>query len=160
MNMKKSVFATCVAVGLMAGVTIGANAKEAAAGSLSFVQGNVTVGGNGFVAKAASGTELVNGSVVTVSSNGRATVKLNQGCNIILSGGQHLTVDAKASCDQLQASVQQLFSPYQVAQGSGTLAVGGGGAGGGAGLGVVGAMAGASVVGFAAVKNDEKTSGS
>ena len=139
------------------GVAFCVIAKEAPIGMISFAQGNVSVGGNGFVSKATRGTVLMNGSVVMVSTNGRATLKLNEGCSVGLSGGQHVTVDAKLSCDELQASVTQMFAPYQVAQSGGTV---GGGAAGGANLGVVAVMAGVSVLGFAAVKNDEKGSGS
>jgi hypothetical protein len=38
------------------------------------------------------------------------------GCTIQLAPAQHLRVAPGLKCSQLQASVKQLFSPYQVAQ--------------------------------------------
>lgn len=152
-------FCKTVLVCALAGLSLAAVAKEAPIGALSYVKGNVSVGGNGFVSKAARGTPLLEGSVVMVATGGQAIVKLDNGCALNLSAGQHITVNSKLSCYELQASVNQMFSPYQVAQ-SGGAVVGGGGAAGGAGLGVVGAMAGVSVVGFSAVKADEASSGS
>lgn len=140
-----------------AALSLGATAKESPVGSITHVDGNVSVGGLGFVSKAARGATLVDGNVVMVSSGAKATVKLNDGCTIWLKAGQHLTLNSKMTCYEHQASVAQMFSPYSVAQVGGTVS-GGGAAGGAGGLGVVAVMAGVSVIAFAAVENDEKTS--
>lgn len=151
------------ALALMAGVAFAASAAQDSVGYLSVIKGNISIGGQGFATKAAHGTPLVDGSTVMVPTNGRATVVLNNGCHVDLTGSQHFTVNSKLPCSQLQASVTQMFDAHRVAQapvgGSGSLLGGGLGAGAttGAVIGVVGIV---SVVAFAAVKNDEVTSGS
>lgn len=91
-------------------------AKELRVGQLGQVSGNVTVGGSNFMNKATSGTPLYAGNTVLVASNAKATIVMADGCTIQLAPAQHLRVAAGLKCSQLQASVKQLFSPYQVAQ--------------------------------------------
>ena len=93
-----------------------AMAKDEPIGQLVSLSGNVSVGGSNFVSKANIGTQLHEGNTVLVSSNGKATVALNNGCTIELSASQHLRVTQGLKCAQLQASVKQLSAPYQVAQ--------------------------------------------
>ena len=92
------------------------NAKEAPLGQLTTVTGNVSVGGSNFINKAKSGTPLFAGNTVLVASNAKATIVMADGCTIQLAPAQHLRVTPGIKCSQLQASVKQLFSPYQVAQ--------------------------------------------
>jgi hypothetical protein len=104
--------ALCV---LMTGATA-VNAKEVPLGQLISVTGNVIVGGTDFMNKATTGTPLYAGNTVLVSSNAKATIVMPNGCTIQLAPAQHLRIAAGLKCSQLQASVKQLFSPYQVAQ--------------------------------------------
>lgn len=91
-------------------------AQDAPIGQLVSLSGNVSVGGSNFVSKANIGTPLHEGNTVLVSSNGRATVLLKNGCAIDLAASQHLRVTQALKCSQLQASVKQLASPYLVTQ--------------------------------------------
>jgi hypothetical protein len=93
-----------------------ATAKEAPVGQIVAVTGNVSVGGNSFISKATVGTSLHAGNTVLVSSNGKATVTVGKGCVIQLGASQHLRITPGLKCEQQQASVKQLFAPYQVAQ--------------------------------------------
>lgn len=92
------------------------NAKEAPLGQLGAVTGNVTVGGSDFMNKATTGTPLFAGNTVLAASNAKATIIMANGCTIQLAPAQHLRIAAGLKCSQLQASVKQLFNPYQVAQ--------------------------------------------
>lgn len=92
------------------------NAKEAPVGQLGSVTGNVSIGGSNFINKATTGTPLYAGNTVLVASNAKATIVMADGCTIQLAPAQHLRVTPGLKCSQLQASVKQLFSPYQVAQ--------------------------------------------
>jgi hypothetical protein len=92
------------------------NAKEAPVGQLGSVTGNVSIGGSNFINKATTGTPLYAGNTVLVASNAQATIVMADGCTIQLAPAQHLRVVPGLKCNQLQASVKQLFSPYQVAQ--------------------------------------------
>lgn len=93
-----------------------ANAKEAPVGQIIALTGNVSVGGESFISKATVGTSLHTGNTVLVSSNGKATVTVGQGCVIQLAASQHLRITPGLKCEQQQAAVKQLFAPYQVAQ--------------------------------------------
>ncbi len=144
-------------VALMAGTAMAASAAENL-GTLSGVKGNISISGAGYVTKAANGTPVAEGSKVLVSNNAKATVVLNNGCSIPLTSGQHLTVNAKLTCAQLQASVKELFTPYRIAQATVTPSfLGGGAAAGGVATtaAVVGGMVVVSAVAFAAVEEDE-----
>lgn len=118
-------------------------------GTLSSASGAVSVGGQGVVTQAKAGVKLFDGATVMTPSGATATVALAEGCNIVLKPNQHLTVNNKLTCGQLQSSVKDLFQSYKVAQApvGGGLVVGGGGglAGGGgllAGIGTGGLIAG------------------
>jgi hypothetical protein len=104
------------ALSILAATAGVANAKEAPVGQIIAVTGNVSVGGNSFISKATAGTSLHAGNTVLVSSNGKATVTVGKGCVIQLGASQHLRVTPGLKCEQQQASVKQLFAPYQVAQ--------------------------------------------
>ena len=150
---------------------------ETAVGTLENVTGAVSIGGKGLVTKATNGMALVNGSTVLVSSKGKATVVLANGCAIALQGSQHLTVNAALPCEQSIASIKHLAKPVQLAQallevppaGSSTVTGAGvapGAAGGltaAGGLGTGAALAGfgvlAGILTLDAATND-KTSGS
>ncbi len=146
-----------LALSLMAGMAFAANAAQDSVGYLSVVKGNVSIGGQGFAAKAAHGTRLVDGNTVMVPTSGRAMVVLNNGCSVDLVGSQHFTVDSKLPCAQLQASVKQMFDTHRVAQAGIGGGVGGDSRGPSAGA-VIGGIAVISVIAFAVVENDEKTS--
>lgn len=106
---------TLALTALLAGSAAAVHAAEPI-GVLEKVSGTVSVGGQGFVVRATEGTPIANGSSILVASNGRAVLALRSGCSIALAPSQHLTVNAKLPCEQLQASVKQLFTAYRVAQ--------------------------------------------
>jgi len=56
-----------------------------------------------------TGANVVNAKEVPLGQMGN-------GCTIQLAPAQHLRIAAGLNCSQLQASVKQLFSPYQTAQ--------------------------------------------
>jgi hypothetical protein len=112
--MKHTLALTALCVVLASASVV--NAKEAPLGQLSNVTGNVSIGGSNFINKAKTGTPLYAGNTVLVASNAQATIVMADGCTIQLAPAQHLRVAPGLKCSQLQASVKQLFSPYQVAQ--------------------------------------------
>lgn len=176
-----------LALALVAFTAIAAHA-DSRVGTLENVTGSVSVGGAGSVSKAANGMRLVDGNTVLVSSKGKATVMLANGCSISMLGSQHLTVNSKLTCDQSLASVQNLAAPVQTAQAlingapaasASAVPAGGAGAAGTAGsggffsaasfggLGSAGAALGAFGLGVGALtvsanngNTDNKTSGS
>lgn len=136
---------------MLAGTAVAAHAADPV-GVLKNVSGTVSVSGKGFMTRAAEGTPITSGSSVLVASNGKATLVLNSGCSIPLAASQHVVVDAKLPCEQIQASVKQLFPAYRVAQagiGQGLPGAAGGGAGAGATGGAGPAGAGAAGAGAA-----------
>lgn len=92
-----------------------ASAQERA-GVIDGVKGAVTVSSAKAIKRAVNGMAVPDGASILVPSDGAATVLLGSGCVVSLQGSQHLRVDAKLKCDQLQASVKQLFPAYQLAQ--------------------------------------------
>ncbi len=144
-----------VAVGSLA---IAASAQETI-GTLQGVTGAVSISGKNIVSRAKGGAGLTEGASVLVSSTGKATIVLKNGCTVSLGANQHLTVNSKLPCEQISASVKHLFPAYQVAQApigaglppppsSGAGAAGAGASGAGA-AGVGAAAAGAAGVGAA-----------
>ena len=111
----KNTLALTALCALLASASV-VNAKEAPVGQLGSVTGNVSVGGSNFINKATTGTPLYAGNTVLVASNAKATIVMADGCTIQLAPAQHLRVSPGLKCSQLQASVKQLFSPYQLAQ--------------------------------------------
>ena len=107
--MKK--LAVLVAVGSLAAA---ASAQETI-GTLQGVTGAVSISGKNFVSKAKDGAGLTDGASVLVSSTGKATIALKNGCTVSLGANQHLTVNSKLPCEQISASVKHLFPAYQVA---------------------------------------------
>lgn len=108
--MKK--LAVLVAVGSLAAA---ASAQETI-GTLQGVTGAVSISGKNFVSKAKDGAGLTEGASVLMSSTGKATIVLKNGCTVSLGANQHLTVNSKLPCEQISASVKHLFPAYQVAQ--------------------------------------------
>ena len=108
--MKK--LAVLVAVGSLAAA---ASAQETI-GTLQGVTGAVSISGKNIVSKAKDGAGLAEGASVLVSSTGKATIVLKNGCTVSLGANQHLTVNSKLPCEQISASVKHLFPAYQVAQ--------------------------------------------
>lgn len=108
--MKK--LAVLFAVGSLAAA---ASAQETI-GTLQGVTGAVSISGKNIVSKAKDGTGLTEGASVLVSSTGKATIALKNGCTVSLGANQHLTVNSKLPCEQISASVKHLFPAYQVAQ--------------------------------------------
>lgn len=95
-----------------------ANAQDAqdTIGTLQGVSGAVSISGKSIVSRASSGTPVAEGTSILVSSSGKATLVLNNGCSVALGANQHLTVSAKTPCTEVSASVKHLFPAYQVAQ--------------------------------------------
>ena len=108
--MKK--LAVLFAVGSLAAA---ASAQETI-GTLQGVTGAVSISGKNIVSKAKDGAGLTEGASVLVSSTGKATIALKNGCTVSLGANQHLTVNSKLPCEQISASVKHLFPAYQVAQ--------------------------------------------
>ena len=158
-----------LAIAVLACCAFGAQAASSV-GTLDNVVGNVSVGGQGFVAHAKNGMPLAEGSTVLVATKAKATVVLANGCTVSLLGSQHYTVNSKLSCEQSIASVSSLAATTRLAQaplGTGTSGVpgagGAGAAGAGAGFGIGAGAAGfvAFGVGLAVANNDvSKASGS
>lgn len=103
-------------IALVAGVPLMASAQEGPVGVLKDVKGAVTVSSPQTTQRAASGTAVVEGASVLLASDGAAKLALSNGCVLTLKANQHLIVNSKLACADMQASVQQLFSPYRVAQ--------------------------------------------
>ena len=108
--MKK--LAVLVVVGSLAAA---ASAQETV-GTLQGVSGAVSISGKNIVSRAKDGVSVTEGASVLVSSNGKATLVLKNGCTVSLGANQHLTVNSKLPCEQMSASVKHLFPAYQVAQ--------------------------------------------
>ncbi len=124
-------------IAALSATAFAANAAESI-GTLGKVEGAVTVGGSGLVTAARQGATLKAGDTITVSSTGKVTVMLKDGCVLPLRGSQYLRLDAKLTCSQLFASVVQLNSPYrQAAEGSGGGLIGTGAAAGGGAAGLI-----------------------
>ena len=91
-----------------------ASAQETV-GTLQGVSGAVSISGKNIVSRAKDGVSVTEGASVLVSSTGKATLALKNGCTVSLGANQHLTVNSKLPCDQMTASVKHLFPAYQVA---------------------------------------------
>ena len=145
---------------VVASLAAAASAQETV-GTLQGVSGAVSISGKNIVSRAKDGVSVTEGASVLVSSTGKATLALKNGCTVSLGANQHLTVNSKLPCEQISASVKHLFPAYQVAQApigaglppppsSGAGASGAGASGAGAsGAGAAGA--GAAGVGAAGV---------
>jgi len=86
------------------------------AGVIDGVKGAVTVSSAKAVQRAVDGMAVPDGASILVPSDGAATLLLNNGCVVSMQGSQHLKVNAKLKCEEVQASVKQLFPAYKVAQ--------------------------------------------
>ena len=155
-----------LAIAVLACCAFGAQAASSV-GTLDNVVGNVSVGGQGFVAQAKSGMPLAEGSTVLVSSKGMATVALTNGCIVSLMGSQHYTVNSKLTCEQSIASVRSLAATTRLAQaplGTGVSGAGGSGAGSSDGTQQRDFLLGGMLIGGTALllngSNDKKASGS
>ena len=150
---------------VVASLAAAASAQETV-GTLQGVSGVVSISGKNIFSRAKDGVSVTEGASVLVSSTGKATLALKNGCTVSLGANQHLTVNSKLPCEQISASVKHLFPAYQVAQapigaglppppssGAGASGAGASGAGasgaGAAGAGAAGA--GAAGVGAAGV---------
>ena len=144
---------------VVASLAAAASAQETV-GTLQGVSGVVSISGKNIVSRAKDGVIVTEGASVLVSSTGKATLALKNGCTVSLGANQHLTVNSKLPCEQISASVKHLFPAYQVAQApigaglppppsSGAGASGAGASGAGA-AGAGAAGAGAAGVGAAA----------
>ena len=148
---------------VVASLAAAASAQETV-GTLQGVSGVVSISGKNIVSRAKDGVIVTEGASVLVSSTGKATLVLKNGCTVSLGANQHLTVNSKLPCEQMSASVKHLFPAYQVAQapigagpaGSGmpsTAGAAGAGAAGGVAVGAGGAagIVAASVFGIIGV---------
>ncbi len=150
-----------LAVLFVVGSLAAAASAQETVGTLQGVSGAVSISGKNIVSRAKDGVSVTEGASVLVSSTGKATLALKNGCTVSLGANQHLTVNSKLPCEQISASVKHLFPAYQVAQApigaglppppsSGAGASGAGASGAGAsGAGAAGA--GAAGVGAAGV---------
>jgi hypothetical protein len=85
-------------------------------GVINGVKGAVTVSSAESIKRAVNGMPLPEGASILVSSDGAATVAMNNGCTVALKGNQHMRVDSATKCDETQAAVTNLFPAYKVAQ--------------------------------------------
>ena len=100
---------------VVASLAAAASAQETV-GTLQGVSGVVSISGKNIVSRAKDGVIVTEGASVLVSSTGKATLALKNGCTVSLGANQHLTVNSKLPCEQISASVKHLFPAYQVAQ--------------------------------------------
>ena len=100
---------------VVASLATAASAQETV-GTLQGVSGAVSISGKNIVSRAKDGVSVTEGASVLVSSTGKATLALKNGCTVSLGANQHLTVNSKLPCEQISASVKHLFPAYQVAQ--------------------------------------------
>ena len=105
-----------LAVLFVAGSLATAASAQETVGTLQGVSGAVSISGKNIVSRAKDGVSVTEGASVLVSSTGKATLALKNGCTVSLGANQHLTVNSKLPCDQMTASVKHLFPAYQVAQ--------------------------------------------
>jgi hypothetical protein len=135
-NLQESPMKHAVLAPLFALATTAAFAAAQPIGTLSSASGAVSVGGQGVIAQAKAGVQLLDGATIMTPSGANATVSLTEGCTIVLKANQHLTLNNKLTCGQLQSSIKDLMPSYKVAQApvGGGLVVGGGGAAAGGGL--------------------------
>lgn len=77
-------------------------------GVIEKVQGLVTVSDGTSIGNAVNGAPVIDGNRFVTSSSGSATLKMDNGCNIVLKPSQSLTLDGKQNCDQMLAAVQSL----------------------------------------------------
>ncbi len=99
------------------GLAAAAAGAQQALGTVSNVQGVVTVtqGTTGTVVM--PGSPILNGMRFVTTSNGTTTLTMNSGCVVTLQPGQAVTVLQSMSCQQLVAAVQ----PVPVAPGGGAV---------------------------------------
>lgn len=163
-----------LAVLFVVGSLAAAASAQETVGTLQGVSGAVSISGKNIVSRAKDGVSVTEGASVLVSSTGKATLALKNGCTVSLGANQHLTVNSKLPCEQISASVKHLFPAYQVAQapigaglppppssgagaaGAGAAAAGAAGVGA-AGLGfgaIAGIAAGVVAVGTAVANNN------
>ena len=122
--MKKFVFAA-----LAAGAIFSAMAQQGV-GSVSEVNGLVTITQGDKLEKAVKSFQIKDGAQIVSTATGNVSMQIN-GCDITLSQNQALKVDKNASCGQLYAAIQNVEVPANFgAEGSGvtgtSLAIGGG----------------------------------
>lgn len=105
-----------LAVLFVVGSLAAAASAQETVGTLQGVSGVVSISGKNIVSRAKDGVSVTEGASVLVSSTGKATLVLKNGCTVSLGANQHLTVNSKLPCEQMTASVKHLFPAYQVAQ--------------------------------------------
>lgn len=105
-----------LAVLFVVGSLAAAASAQETVGTLQGVSGVVSISGKNIVSRAKDGVSVTEGASVLISSTGKATLVLKNGCTVSLGANQHLTVNSNLPCEQMTASVKHLFPAYQVAQ--------------------------------------------
>ena len=98
-------------------------------GTLSNVEGLVTITQNNQLVTAGNGSTVVDGARIISTSTGHVTIDVND-CKVTLNPNESVTIDSSVSCDKFRAAVLRTDGPLTTAGGSG--------GGFGAGLGVIG----------------------
>jgi hypothetical protein len=95
-----------LAVGLLVLVTAASAQTSQSLGTVTEVQGVVTVNNGITVGIAARGTAITQGNHFVTASAGAARLTMDNGCVIHLKPNQSLRIDSRISCAELIASVQ------------------------------------------------------
>ena len=93
-------------------------------GTVGNVQGLVTDTDGASVKSTVPGETIKDGKRFVTSSNGSATLRLNNGCTITLQPNQAVTIDSRMTCRELVASVTPVGGPALSAGGGGSVAKG------------------------------------
>ena len=79
-------------------------------GTLSNVNGLVTITQNDTLINASNGSTFVDGAQIVSTATGQVTISVN-GCSIPLAPNQSLTVNSSSTCAELQAAIKPVASP-------------------------------------------------
>ena len=77
-----------------------------AVGTVANVSGAATVITGSSGAPAVPGAPVMNGARVITTSTGTVTLRMNNGCTIVVPAGHAVTVQSNLTCDQLMARIQ------------------------------------------------------
>jgi hypothetical protein len=84
---------------------------KAVLGKAIEVKGLVTVSDESGVSRVVVNNAVIDRSRFVTSSSGSATLRLDNGCDILLKPNQALTIEHEQPCDALWASIESLGNP-------------------------------------------------
>lgn len=88
-----------------------AGGQNGSVGRTAEVQGLVTVSEGNIVRTARNGAVVLDGSRVVTSSNGTVRIRLDNGCELVLTHNQSVIIDYTQDCPALIAMIQTLDGP-------------------------------------------------